>query len=102
MATRIARQAAPAAQKRPKLDFERKAFYSPAEIAQILGVSAQTVLDRIHDGSLYGVRLSPRIYRIPLAAFMIFLGEPPRVKRIVRKVKRLPKWARELDGELHD
>ncbi len=100
MATTVGRRTA--APRRPAIEFERKAVYSPTEIARILGVSTQTVLDRIHDGSLYGVRLSPRIYRIPLGALMIFLGEPPHVKRIVRKVKRLPKWARELDGEPHD
>lgn len=97
MATKLASRKA--TQARPKLDFERKAFYSPSEIAAILGVSTQTVLDRIHDGSLYAFRLSPRIYRITIASFMQFLGEPPRVKVTRRTSGPLPKWARELDGE---
>ena len=98
MATKLARQGRPRLE-RPTLEFERKAFYSPIEVARILGVSTQTVLDRIHDGSLYGVRLSPRIYRVPLGGLLMFLGEPPRIKRITRSVRRLPRWARELDGE---
>jgi excisionase family DNA binding protein len=99
MATRIAKDRPAPAAKRPRLEFERKAFYSPAEIAKVIGVSTQTVLDRIHDGSLYAFRLSPRIYRITLASFMQFLGEPPRIKRITRKVKRLPDWDREFAHE---
>lgn len=98
MATKIATRSRPE-RERPKLEFERKAFYSPAEIAEILGVSTQTVLDRIHDGSLYGVRLSPRLYRVPLGGLLMFLGEPPRIRHTVRTSGRLPKWARELDGE---
>jgi hypothetical protein len=63
-------------------------------------MSTQTVLDRIHDGSLYAFRLSPRIYRITLASLMQFLGEPPRIRRITRTGGPLPRWARELDGEV--
>ena len=96
MATRLAKRG-PA--KRVTPEFERKAFYSPSEIAKILGVSTQTVLDRIHDRSLYAFRLSPRIYRITIASFMQFLGEPPRIKRITRRVKRLPDWDREFAHE---
>lgn len=67
---------------RQQLDFERKPFYSPKEVGQILGISTQTVLERIHSSDLYGVRISERIYRIPLAALLVFLGEPPRVRRV--------------------
>lgn len=76
-------------------EFEKKAFYAPTEIAKILGISTQTVLDRIHDGSLYGVRISPRIYRVPLGALMQFLGEPPRIRRRVWRTKDADRfWAR--------
>lgn len=71
---------------RQQLDFERKPFYSPKEVGQILGISTQTVLERIHSSDLYGVRISERIYRIPLAALLVFLGEPTRVRRV--------KWGR--------
>ncbi len=64
-----------------KYAFEPKAFYTPSEVATILQVSSQTVLDWIHDGGLDAVQLSERVYRIPLGALMIRLGEPPRVTR---------------------
>lgn len=66
-----------------KYGFEPKAFYTPAEVAQILRVSSQTVLDWIHDQRLDAVQLSERVYRIPLGALMLKLGEPPRVRREV-------------------
>lgn len=62
------------------LDFERKPFYSPAEVGRIAGISDQTVLDRIHDGRLYAARLGPRLYRIPLGALLQFLGAPPEIR----------------------
>ncbi len=64
-----------------KYAFEPKAFYTPSEVATILQVSSQTILDWIHDGQLDAVQLSERVYRIPLGALMIRLGEPPRVTR---------------------
>lgn len=63
------------------LDFERKPFYSPAEVAHILGISDETVRKRIEDQTLYAVHVGPRLLRIPLAALMLFLGEPARVRR---------------------
>lgn len=70
------------------LDFERKPFYTPAEVGRITGISDQTVLDRIHDGQLYAARLGARLYRIPLGALLQFLGAPPEIR-----------WAR--DPEAH-
>lgn len=90
----VARSRIPTTRARA-LEFEKKAFYAPAEIAKLLGISTQTVLDRIHDGSLYGVRISPRIYRVPLGGLMQFLGEPPRIKRRVWRGKDADRfWAR--------
>ncbi|TMF62184.1 MAG: helix-turn-helix domain-containing protein, partial [Chloroflexi bacterium] len=44
--------------KRPEdFSFERKAFYSPAEVARILGVSDQTVLDLVHEDRLFAVQI---------------------------------------------
>ncbi len=62
-----------------RLDFKRKPFYTPAEVAQILQVSDQTVLERIHEGSLFAVRVGPRLLRIPLGAVLQFLGERPEI-----------------------
>ncbi len=52
------------------LEFERKAFYSPTELARIFEVDPSTVLDWIHAGSLYAVKLGPKTYRIPLAVVL--------------------------------
>jgi predicted site-specific integrase-resolvase len=63
-----------------------RAFYSPADVARIAGVHPSTVLNWIRTGRLYGLRLSPRVYRIPLAS-AIRLLEPGRVRppRIVER-----------------
>lgn len=63
------------------LPFERKAFYSPREYAAIAGIDPSTVLDHIHSEKLYAVKLSERIYRIPLAQVLSklhpeMIGEP--------------------------
>src|SRR5437660_84168 len=58
--------------RRPEdFSFERKAFYSPAEVARILGVSDQTVLDLVHEDRLFAVQIGPRLYRIPWGSFSI-------------------------------
>ena len=46
-----------------------KQFYSPAEVARELGISSTTVLRLVHDGRLPALRISERIYRIPVASF---------------------------------
>jgi excisionase family DNA binding protein len=46
-----------------------KQFYSPAEVADELGISSTTVLRLIHDERLPALRVSKRIYRIPAASF---------------------------------
>ena len=62
------------------IDFERKPFYTPADVSRIVGISDQTVMQRIHDGELYAARLGPRLYRIPLGALLQFLGAPPDIR----------------------
>lgn len=59
----------------PRLEFERKAFYTPAEIAGLLHVHVSTVRDWIHADRLFAYRLSERVYRVPLSALMDLLGE---------------------------
>lgn len=63
------------------LDFERKAYYSPREFAALVGIHPSTVLEHIHSGKLYAIKISERIYRIPLAVVISTLhpeetGEP--------------------------
>lgn len=71
-----------------KYRFQPKAFYTPGEVAEILRVSSQTVLDWIHKDRLDAVQLSERVYRIPLGGLLIHLGEPPRVTRVIGRYRR--------------
>jgi excisionase family DNA binding protein len=66
-------------------------FYTPREVARLLGVSATTVMMRIHDGALPAVRVSDRIYRIPVAAFERFVSveAAPDFEIRYRRVKRV-------------
>ena len=66
-------------------------FYSPQEVAALLGVSPTTVLTRIHEGALPAVRVSERIYRIPIAAFERFVSmtAAPEFEIRFRRVKRV-------------
>ncbi len=99
MTVRAAAAAGPAAPR----DFERKAFYSPREYAALAGIHPSTVLDMIHSGRLWAVRISERIYRIPLAVVIttLYPGErrEVRVERTGDVRKLLPddrrRWAAE-------
>lgn len=55
----------------------QKRFYTPAEVADLLNVSSTTVMNRIHRGALPAVRVSERIYRIPVPAFERFVSTTP-------------------------
>ena len=66
------------------LGIERKPFYTPGEVARIVGISDQSVLDRIHlpvedPRHLYAIALGPRTYRIPMGALAQFLGIKARI-----------------------
>ena len=69
-------------------------FYTPHEVAELLGVSPTTVMTRIHAGALPAVRVSDRVFRIPVAAFERFVSIQPapdleiRYRR-VKRVRRL-------------
>lgn len=68
-------------------------FYSPQEVAALLGVSPTTVMTRIHDGALPAVRVSDRVYRVPVAAFERFVSTnaTPEFEIHYRRVKRVRK-----------
>ena len=70
-----------------------KRFYSPQEVAVLLGVSPTTVMSRIHDGALPAVRVSDRIYRIPVPAFERFVSTRPAPSLAIeyRRVSRVKK-----------
>lgn len=46
-----------------------KLYYTPREVADILAISDDAVLDLVNRGSLPALRVSPRITRIPIDAF---------------------------------
>lgn len=50
-----------------------RSFYSPAEVAELAGVSPSTILNYIKAGKLPAVRLSERLIRIPRKAVVRFL-----------------------------
>ena len=62
-----------------RLDFEKKAFYTPGEIAVLFQVHVSTVREWIHSDRLFAYRLSERVVRVPLSSVMELLSESPRV-----------------------
>lgn len=61
-----------------------KLYYTPREVADALAVSDDAVLDLIHSGDLPALRVSPRIIRIPIAAFDLWrAGFKPKRRRVV-------------------
>jgi excisionase family DNA binding protein len=61
-------------------------FITPAEAAEILRVSTDTVHRLISAGALPAIRVSPRIVRIPAPAFVAFQeGRSPGKRRVVRR-----------------
>lgn len=65
-------------------------YYTPKEVAETLGISDDAVLDLINRGALPGLRISPRITRIPIAAFDRWREgyRPKRRRVIVRPAQR--------------
>jgi excisionase family DNA binding protein len=63
--------------------FEHKPFYSPAEVAAILGVSPSYINSMVDRGEIDAIRLSPRVTRIPYGSVMSLVGQAldVRVKR---------------------
>jgi excisionase family DNA binding protein len=82
---------------------ETKRFYTPQEVATLLGVSSTTVMSRIHEGVLPAVRVSDRIYRIPVPAFERFVSTRPvpEFEIAYRRVARVKKLG-EAIGTLAD
>jgi excisionase family DNA binding protein len=71
-----------------------KPFLSPNEIASELAVSTSTVLRLIHEQRLPAIRVSERIYRIPVAAFEKYKAgalESPSPAPVSAEVKKRPR-----------
>jgi excisionase family DNA binding protein len=76
-----------------------KQFVSPAEVAGELEVSTATVLRLIHSGALPAIRVSERIYRIPVASFEMYktggLRDQPTIR--LRRVAEQPRLGEDED-----
>ena len=60
-----------------------KLYYTPREVATALSISDDAVLDLIDRGDLPALRVSPRIIRIPIAAFDLWrAGVMPKRRRV--------------------
>ena len=58
-------------------------YYTPREVAEILGISDDKVLEMVSSGAMPGLRVSPSITRIPIAAFDQWrAGFVPRRRRV--------------------
>lgn len=79
--------------------FEHKAFYSPAEVAAILGVSHSYVTQYIHDGLISAIHVSPRVTRIPYATLMALLERPLPVRRFRMSPAEINDVSRSLQDE---
>ena len=70
-----------------------KQFVSPAEVAADLEISSATVLRLIHAGTLPAIRVSERIYQIPVATFEMYksgtLRSRPEIQ--LRRVAHQPR-----------
>lgn len=78
-----------------------KRYLTPSEVASELRVSTDTVLRLIDRGDLPAIRVSERIYRIPVPAFERFkLGPVARRPVVYRDVGELPDFGagEELPG----
>lgn len=76
-----------------------KPFYSPKEIADLLGVHPSTVLNYIRGGQLYAIRLSERTIRIPNRALRRFLDEGRPRHSLVRDAAEFDMSEAELEPE---
>ncbi len=71
---------------------QKKQFISPADVAAELAISTATVLRMIHRGELPAIRVSERIYRIPITSFEMYKRGTLRTASPapLRSVKRQP------------
>ena len=61
--------------------FEHKPFYTPTEVAAILGASHSYVTDAIRQGRIEAIHLSPRVTRISYATLLALIERPLPIRR---------------------
>lgn len=65
---------------------QERRYLTPAEAADELRVSTDTILRLVRSGELPAVRVSSRIIRIPRPAFELFRdGRTPRPRRVITR-----------------
>jgi len=65
-------------------------LYTPAEVADLFRVSPRTILNWIRDERLVAIKLSPRVYRITVAALVKMLF-PERIRHLpITRTGRIP------------
>jgi len=71
---------------------QQRRYLTPAEAADELRVSTDTILRLISSGELPAIRVSPRVIRIPKPAFELFReGRKPKQRRVItRKSASIP------------
>ncbi len=58
-------------------------YYTPQEVADLLRVSVDTVFRKIHSDEIPAIRVSERIYRVPVAAFELWRSSVVPSRRTV-------------------
>ena len=78
-------------------------YYTPREVADQLRVSPTTVMKLIHDGRLYAVRVSERIYRVPVGAVRMLLSDGHQAYEPTEEsVDVLPRIGESIDANVRD
>ena len=74
-------------------------YYTPREVADLLRISPTTVMKMIHERRLFAVRVSERIYRIPVAAVVrLQVGEEPSYSAIVDEADEISPVGERIPG----
>ncbi len=74
-------------------------YYTPREVADLLRISPTTVMKMIHERRLFAVRVSERIYRIPIAAVArLQVGEEPSYSPVVDEADEIPPVGERVPG----
>ena len=80
--------------RHPSLDFEKKAFYTTDEVADVLCVHVSIIYEWIRTGRLFAYRPSEKTSKIPLTSLMEMLGESqPVVRRVLTPEEDDKIWA---------
>ena len=80
-------------------NFERRAFYTPDEVAILLRVPASTVRGWIRTGHLFAYHGPGRVNRIPLGSLMRLLGESQPVIHGILTDERAAEVWHEIEDE---